>query len=225
MQIAVNEQLLSPTKELCVLMAAINWQDVITGFSGNAALLAAAAWLIKTLVSNRLVLDAEKFKIEMKSSADVEIERMKAFLTRTAHVHERQVDTLTKLYRHFFEAQAYLQLMAASGRLEGEMSVDEYRRLCSVTIVSARDTLLEGRLLIPPDLAQQCDRFFNLLFEGQGHLYFAQHPMIADGLQRAELWDKARKTAHEEVPGILQQIDKAARHVIHGESPAAHSGG
>jgi hypothetical protein len=198
-------------------MAAINWQDVITTLGGNAVLLAAAAWLIKTLVSNRLTLDVEKFKIEVKASADIEIERMKAILARASHVHERQVQTLTALYRHFFEAQAYLQRMAASGRFDGEVSVDEYGRLCANAIASARDTLSEGRLLIPPDLVQQCDRFFTSLFQGQTHLAFAQHPMVVDGLQRAEFWDKAKKTAYEEVPGILQRIEKAARHVIHGE--------
>jgi hypothetical protein len=100
-------------------MAAINWQDVITTLGGNAVLLAAAAWLIKTLVSNRLTLDIEKFKIEVKASADIEIERMKAILARASRVDERQVQTLTTLYRHFFEAQAYLQRMAASGRFDG----------------------------------------------------------------------------------------------------------
>lgn len=69
-------------------MAAINWQDVITTLGGNAVLLAAAAWLIKTLVSNRLTLDVEKFKIEVKASADIEIERMKAILARASHVHD-----------------------------------------------------------------------------------------------------------------------------------------
>lgn len=200
-------------------MAAIDWQDVITTLGGNAVLLAAAAWLIKTLVSNRLTLDVEKFKMEVKASADIQIERMKSILARASHVHELQVQTLTTLYRHFFEAQAYLQRMAASGRFDGEVSVDEYGRLCANAIASARDTLSEGRLLIPLDLVQQCDRFFTSLFQGQTHLAFAQHPMVVDGLQRAEFWDKAKKTAYEEVPGILQQIEKAARHVIHGESP------
>ena len=111
--------------------------------------------------------------------------------------------------------------MAATGRFEGEVSADEYRRLCAVAMASARDTLSDGRLLIPSDLTQQCDRFFNALFEGQTHLAFAQHPMIVDGLQRAEFWDKAKKTAYEEVPSLLQQIEKAARNVIHGEPPAS----
>ncbi len=114
---------------------------VVATIGGVGVLVAAVAWLVKALVSNRLERDVEKFKIEMKASADTEIERVKAFLARTARVHERQVDILTKLYRHFFAAQTYLQLMAAGTRLEGEVSVDEYRRLCSEAIVSARRTL------------------------------------------------------------------------------------
>lgn len=200
-------------------MAAINWQEVITSLGGNAVLLAAAAWLIKALVSNRLVLEAEKFKIEVKASADTEIERVKAFLARASRVHERQLDMLTKLHRQFFDAQAYFQRMTATVSFEGEVSVDEYRRLCADAIASARDTFSDGRLLIPPNLTQQCDRFFNSLFEGQRYLAYAQHPMIVNGLQGAEFWDKAQKTAWEEVPSILQQIEGAARNVIHGEPP------
>jgi hypothetical protein len=109
--------------------------------------------------------------------------------------------------------------MTATVTFEGEVSVAEYRRLCVESIASAHETFLDCRLFIPPNLAEQCDRFFNSLFEGQTQVAFAQHPMIVDGLQRAEFWDKAKKTAYEGVPGILQQIEKIARNVIHGEPP------
>jgi len=42
--------------------------------------------------------------------------------------------------------------------------------------------------------------------------------MVVDGLQRAKFWDEAQKTAYKEIPSILQQIDSAARNVIHGEA-------
>lgn len=196
---------------------AINWQDVITTVGGQGVLLAAAAWLFKAIVSNRLVLDLEKFKIELKADADTEIERVKAFLTRESRVHESQVNTLTKLYRHFYVAQGYLQRLAASARFTGEVPDEEYRRLLTEAIVAARDELSESRLLIPSDLAQKCDEFFKSLFEGQSQLAYAQNPIIIDGLQRKEFWDSAQKNAYQEVPTLLLQIEKAARAVIHGE--------
>lgn len=114
-------------------MAAINWQDVITTLAGNAVLLAAAAWLIKTLVSNRLALEAEKFKIEVKASADTEIERVKAFLTRAARVHERQVDTrsfiaISLRRRHIFNAWRRLAGSKAKCPL---MNIAAYARMPS----------------------------------------------------------------------------------------------
>jgi hypothetical protein len=200
---------------------AINWQDVITTVAatgvGGTALLGSAAWLIKALISDRLTRDAEAFKIQVKADADIEIERMRAFLARASRVHESTVDTLAKLYRHFYEAQGYFQRMASSARFEGEVSQDEYHRLLAKAIESARNELSKGRLLIPPELAQQCDGFFNILFAGRTDLAFAQHPVIADGLQHAKFWDSAQKNAYEEVPKLLQQIERAARSVIHGE--------
>jgi len=200
----------------------INWQEVIT--LGGAAVistatLGAVSWLIKTLVSNRFALEAEKFKTELKASADIEIEWIRAFLTRASRVHEQQVETLTKLYRHLYEARGYLQLEAATLRFEGEVSRDQYHRLCAEAIASAHETLLNGRLLIPPDLVKQCDRFFQSVFQGRTDLAFAQHPMVVDTLQRAQFWNEAQQTVRNEIPRILEQIEIAARNVIHGEPP------
>lgn len=156
--------------------------------------------------------------VRQVSAVTAASKQIEARITRASRVHERQVDMLVRLYRHFFDAQGYLQRMASPVRFEGEMPMDEYRRSFADAIASARDTLSDGRLLIPPDLTEQCDQFFNSLFQGQNHLTFAQHPMVVDGLQRAEFWKKAQTTAYEEVPKILKRIERAARGVIHGET-------
>jgi hypothetical protein len=155
----------------------------------------------------------------MKHDHNSQIEELRALLTRASRVHERQDDTLAKLYRHCFDAQEYLKRMASTIRFGSEPSEDEYRRLFAASIASARDTLSDGRLFIPPELAEQCDRFFVAIFQGHTHLDIAQHPMTVDGRQRAGFWAEAQKTAYEEVPGILQQIERAARNVIHSEPP------
>jgi hypothetical protein len=67
----------------------INWQEIITAIvtavGGGAVFLAAAAWLIKALVSNRLALDAEKFKIAIRTNADREIEAFRIGLQANAN--------------------------------------------------------------------------------------------------------------------------------------------
>jgi adenylosuccinate synthase len=60
----------------------INWPEIIPTIASEIVLLAAAAWLIKALVSNRMVLDVEKFKTELRANSDAEIARVTSSLTR-----------------------------------------------------------------------------------------------------------------------------------------------
>lgn len=178
--------------------------------------MAAVAWLIKTLVVNRMALDAEKFKIEMKASADTEIERVKAFLVRSGRVHEHQLDILGRLFRRLFEVQGLFQSMTRAGRMAGEITPEEYQPKVSEALKAAHEEFLNGRLLIPATLVQQCEEFFNAVFEGQRDFSLAHLPQI-DGTKRAEFWTSAATVAHQQVPKILQGIEQAARAVIHGE--------
>jgi hypothetical protein len=207
---------------------AINWQEIITQFlttvGGAGVLLAAAVWLIRALVSDRLARDSEAFKVQLKVSADREIERVKAFLIRSSRVHERQLDILQNLYRSLYEAQGFFQRMTSSGRFKDEISSEAYGEKVAAAMQSALNELMQGRLLIPSPLAQQCDSFFNAILKGRLTFSFANEPIL-DPTKRAESWMAAARIAHEEVPKILAQIEQAARAVIHGEPPEVYRNG
>jgi hypothetical protein len=140
---------------------------------------------------------------------------MRGRARHASRIHDRQVEVLTSVYRHLWEAHAYLQLMSASFRLAGEDSAS-YPAKFAESVVKARDEFFASRLLLPSDLAAQCDAFFRRLFEGQMQLGFAQNLALTDGTQRAEFWDRARKIAYEDVPKLLESIEAGARNVIHG---------
>ena len=200
----------------------INWQTIIETLvatvGGGGVLLAAVAWLIKTLVSNRLALDTEKFKIEMKASADTQIERVKAFLVRASRVHERQLDILGKLFRDLSDAQSLFQNMTRTGRMAGEITPEEYYPKVMEAMKAAYEEFLNGRLFIPSALVQQCEGFFSAVFEGQQDFSLAHIPQL-DPAKRAEFWTSAATVAHQRVPKILAEIEEAARAAIHGEPP------
>jgi hypothetical protein len=125
---------------------AVNWQPLITTLvatvGGGTVLLGAAAWLIKTVVSERLARDTETFKIQLKASADLEIERTKAFLVRASRVHESQLDVLQHLYRYLDEALGFFQRQTSSGSFAWEASPEEYGELVSKALKSAHAELL-----------------------------------------------------------------------------------
>jgi hypothetical protein len=197
---------------------------------GSAVLLAIAGWLIKTAISSRLaldvekfksrlVLDAEKFKIETKAHADVEIERIKAHLTRASRVHERQIDVLSKLHKNFRDALSVFQRMTASGVILGPLKTpSENRELIAKAMLSAYDEFSNSRLLLTPHLAQQCDAFFRKMYEGQVDMDLFYNPMLTkSGDQQVKFWDDAQASAYNEIPKLLNEIEMSARNIIHDE--------
>jgi DNA primase large subunit len=62
--------------------------EIIKVLGGEALFLAAAAWLIKALVSNRLRQEAEAFKIRLQADASVELEKLRASLQLAATEHQ-----------------------------------------------------------------------------------------------------------------------------------------
>jgi hypothetical protein len=149
-----------------------------------------------------------------------ELELQKAFLQRASRVHDRQVEALTQLYARLFEAHAYLQRMSASGRPAGEKP-EEYPKLLSETLLAAGRQLSLSRLLLPPSVVQECDRFFAIVFDSTLNLNFANDPVIIAAGQRPEFWDRAATIAYKDIPALLVSMEATARKVIHGE-PAPH---
>src|SRR5882762_8947453 len=96
----------------------INWQEVLTSVlttvGGGGVLLAAAAWLIKTVLTDRLAREAEEFKTQLKADADAQIERLKNSLemaalehqVRFSKLHERRAEVIAELYKRLVEVGA-----------------------------------------------------------------------------------------------------------------------
>jgi len=112
----------------------INWQDVIvtvfTTIGGGVVLLGAAAYLIRAALTQRLLLDAEAFKGQLKASADAEIERLKVSLqmsaleheVRFSKLHEKRAEVIAELYRRLVELSmlAHQYAIEERGVLSGD---------------------------------------------------------------------------------------------------------
>jgi hypothetical protein len=146
-----------------------------------------------------------------------QLERHRAHLSRLSRIHEKQVDTLSKLYGHFTEARNYLQLMQKSALFEGEKP-EEYPKRLVESLNSARDTLTFGRLVIPESVAAQCDLFFERVFESQREFAFASWDQL-DAQHRLKLREKATDLSYKAIPELLVQIERAGRGIVHELDP------
>ena len=110
---------------------AIKWQDVVitvfTTVGGGAVILAAVAWLIRTVITDRLARDAEAFKTRLKADADVEIERLKNSLQMTAlehevrfsKLHERRAEVIAEVYKRLVQLHAEGSLFVSQVGITG----------------------------------------------------------------------------------------------------------
>jgi hypothetical protein len=85
---------------------AINWQDLLTTVGGGSGILLAAAWLIRTVLNDKLVRDAKVFETQLKAGADAEIERLKHSLemfavehqVRFSNLHAKRAEVIAEIY-------------------------------------------------------------------------------------------------------------------------------
>jgi hypothetical protein len=149
-----------------------------------------------------------------KYSFDRKLEIQRAYLLRASRVHEKQVETLSKLHGYFTEIRSYLQLTQKRYVVEGE-ATEAYPERLVQTINLARDTLTFGRLLIPASVATQCGVFFDKVFESQREFAFSQWHMLQEVETGLKLRDKATDLSYQVIPELLTRIENAAREIIH----------
>jgi hypothetical protein len=146
-----------------------------------------------------------------------QLEHHRAHLSRLSRIHEKQVDTLSKLYGHFTEARSYLQLMQKSAIFGGEKP-EEYPKQLVESLNSARDTLTFGRLVVPESICALCDTFFAKAFESQQEFAFATWDQL-DPQHRLKLREKATDLSYNVIPELLLQIERAGRGIVHELDP------
>ena len=116
----------------------INWQEVITTVGttvgGGGVLLAAAAWLTKTLLTNRMARDAEAFRFRLQADADTEVERLKSALqivavehqVRFSKLHEKRAEVIAELYNLMARLLLDGQRFVFTGGRAGASPQEEY---------------------------------------------------------------------------------------------------
>lgn len=113
----------------------INWQVLLTTLGGGTAILAAAAWLIRTALNHALTRDAEEFKARLSADADIEVERLKSSLQtaalehqiRFSNLHLKRAEVIAEIYTQMVDAEQYGQRFAfVEGYEEGSKRLEAY---------------------------------------------------------------------------------------------------
>ena len=103
------------------------WETFLFVFGGNAGLLLALGYLVKSLLDKRIVQDTKRFESELKAKSDAAIEHIRNTLqlqaiehqVRFSRLHEKRASVIAELYGHLvealWEAESFLSPMQWAG--------------------------------------------------------------------------------------------------------------
>lgn len=199
--------------------------DLIKVLGGEALFLAAAAWLIKTLVSNRLAQEAEEFKIKLQAHANVEIERLKASLQlvatehqiRFAKLHEKRAVIIAELYSYLGETRAIARLF-----ILGDAQNLERAEHAKTKTLELYEFINSNRIYFPEDLCGLLDKFEARLRQ-QVYLvnsYWTKirHPTPRTEEAREKVMLEACEALESELPALLKVLEQEFRRLLGEQS-------
>jgi hypothetical protein len=143
----------------------MNWTDIVKTLGSVAIGSGAIAFVLRSIWSQLLSRDLEKFKADLENRNNVEVERLRTELkkvafeheTRYAKLHERRAEVLEELFKRLVRANDAFASRFRAVQFAGEASSDEKTRRASELANQFIDYYIENRLFIDKPLAEKID--------------------------------------------------------------------
>lgn len=189
------------------------WEAVLVALGGNAILLLALGWLARSLGTQILAKDLERFKSELSASSNQAIENSKHELqmlaleheVRFSKLHEKRAAVVAELYGLLVEAHwASQTFVSAIGFANDPPKSQQYTTAMNSSAEFYR-FFEKNRLYLPPEVCRQLDEFIrNIRKEmiGFGIYATAEEGSLPDSAvqKKYDAWIKVGEYFANEVP-------------------------
>jgi hypothetical protein len=183
----------------------VNWTEIVK-FLGSVLIGSTAiSFVIRSLWSQFLFRDLEKFKADLVSKNNIEVERLRTELkkvafeheTRYARLHEKRAEALEELFRRLVKAHAAFAARFRAGHFQGEPSIEEQTIAASNAANNFIDWFSENRLFIDDPLA---DKILKI------NRQFQEMWMTLGGPHQPEERSRITKEFFQLTPALLDEI-------------------
>jgi hypothetical protein len=211
----------------------INWQEVLTSigttFVSATVIVGAAGWVVKALISNRLVRQAEEFKIHLQADVDAATERLKNTLqmraiehqVRFSTFHEKRAEAIEVLENQACELEQEAQRYAANV-VRGEPGQDGAERYTELRnkirdFNAYRDA---HRIYLSDEVDTLLCRFIPTVWEpitriaAVGEFGNASQETLR---QNSENLSQAIQATNENIPAVRTALIKEFREILGGK--------
>ena len=210
-------------------------EEVIKFLGGSALLLAAAAWLIRSLISHFLSKDVEGFKTQLQSQSAVTLERLRHDLRLVAAQHENQIQLLQER-RAAVIAELYSKLIAFVGAAEsfaslaewsGEPSKEEKAKTLGEKAGDFREYFLRHKIYFTDDTCAKVESLWQEVHQAsmkfRVRLAYSKSGSNSTALKLDEAWDNAWTVMKDKAPLLVKAVEIEFRTLL-GVTPEQKGG-
>lgn len=205
-------------------------EAVIVALGGNVALIAAIAWLARSVLQNWLTKDVEAFKATLLSESSAATEKLRHGLSLAAvehqvsfaKLHERRAEVIAEAYDKLVEAYWSMESFVSPVEFGGEPTkLEKYQD----AMTKARDYFRyfdKNRIFLPAELCGRLDEFLQgmrtkVVGFGVWLQMERQHPPEVTGNKKFEAWLEAGKYFETEAPKARRLLEDELRAILNPE--------
>ena len=212
----------------------INWQDVLgnigTTLVSSVVVVGAAAWVIRTLVSDRLARDADKFKIQLKADADSTIERLKNSLqmaalehqVRFSNLHEKRAVVIAEVYQRLVEAErGGWRVVLVEGQHNNTQKQEEAKRDNDERMYEISFFIEKNRIYLPERICASLKSFLDTMsihVIKVGVYGSIEYPTPDTLKERNKVLLEAYQAFEREIPAARRALEDEFRKILGGEN-------
>lgn len=203
------------------------WEVLLLAFGGNAVLLGVLGWLGRSLASQLLAKDLERFKSELTAASSSTAERLKHELqlastehqVRYAKLHERRAEVIAELYTLLAETQWASQAFVAVFEFAGEPPKSEKYVTAMNKAAEFYRFFDKNRIYLPAGLCAKLEEFVRAMrrqvigfgvYVDKDEKYLPEHVHK----QKFEAWTKAAEYFDTEVPKAREALESELRAIL-----------
>jgi hypothetical protein len=209
---------------------AINWQELFTNVSATltsgAVVLAPAAWLTKTLLSDHLVRQAEAFKIKLRADFATANERLKNSLqmvalehqVRFSKLHEKRAQVIEKVYQRLVELEkGYGRFVLVDGFETDTQKQQDARIKINVKMYNTALFIEKHRIYLPAEVCTSLKAFLDIMWHHAISVVLygsISNPNPQTLTERQQAFRDAYEALRNEIPAARAALENEFRKLL-----------
>ena len=194
---------------------------VFTSIGGTAALVGILGWLTKSFVSHLLDKDIEKFKLQLISDKNIEIEKLKHDLSKISSehkvrfekLHTRRDEVIATLYSHIVEFQHAIELFLEFAFIFNDKGIEEYTQKLWPAVDTFKKYSEKHRIYFSEDICNHLDNLYKVADKPTSML-IAEWEASGVTDELIPIWKTAKETLDGEFKDIRTLIENDFRKIV-----------